>query len=87
MRAAQYFPQYCPEIRHEYQRLARRKGKPIARALIAKELATTVYAMLAEGEPFNGTFRGHVLSRQKRRKWPRLASQPRLTDASEHPRR
>ena len=82
VRAVQYFP----EIQREYRRLARRKGKPIARALIAKELATIVYAMLTKGEPFNGTFRGHVLSRTKRPKWPRLASPPGLTDAPERPR-
>jgi transposase len=72
VRAIQYFP----EIRSESQRLQRRKGKPIARALIAKELATIVYAMLSKEEAFNGTFRGHVLTRTKRRTWPRLASPP-----------
>lgn len=66
--------QYCAEIRAESQRLQRRKGKPIARALIAKELATIVYAMLTKEEAFNGTFRGHVLTCTKRRTWPRLAS-------------
>ena len=81
IRAAQYFP----EVRQEYRRLARRKGKPIARALIAKELPTVVYAVLTKGEPFNGTFRGYVLSRQKRLKWPRLASPPGLTDAAQQP--
>lgn len=68
--------QYYAEIREEYRRLARRKGKPIARALIAKELATIVYAMLKKGEAFNGHFRGHVLTRTKRPTWPRLASPP-----------
>jgi transposase len=82
VRAAQYFP----EIRAEYRRLARRKGKPIARALLAKELATIAYAMLTKGEPFNGIFRGHVLSRTKRPKWPRLASPPGLTETAESPR-
>ena len=36
--------------------MAAAKGKPITRALIAKELATIVYAMLAKGEPFNEQF-------------------------------
>lgn len=72
VRAAQYFP----EIRAEYQRLVRRKGKPIARARIAKELATIVYAMLSKEEAFNGKFAGHVLTRSKRPTWPRLASPP-----------
>ena len=72
VRAIQYFG----EIRAEYQRLVRRKGKPIARALIAKELATIVYAMLSKEEPFNDRCRGIALTRKKTRQWPRLASPP-----------
>ncbi|MGQ0642717.1 MAG: transposase, partial [Gemmatimonadaceae bacterium] len=72
IRAAQYFP----EIRREYLRHLRRKGKPMARARIAKELATIVYAMLTKEEAFNGKFAGHVLTRKKRPTWPRLASPP-----------
>jgi transposase len=68
--------QYVPEIKQEYQRWRRRKGKAIGRALVAKELATIVYAVLKKGEPFNGTFHGHVLTTQKRRQWPRLANPP-----------
>lgn len=82
IRAAQYFP----EIHGEYRRLTRRKGKPIARALLAKELATIVYAIPSQEEAFNGRFRGHVLSRRKRALWPRLASPPGLTEAREPPR-
>ena len=77
IRAIQYFA----EIRIEYQLLHRRKGKPIARALIAKELATIVYALLTKGVDFNGTFRGHPLTRTKKHTWPRLASPPCLTEA------
>jgi transposase len=72
VRAAQYFP----EIRTEFQRLVRRKGKAIARALIAKELASIVYHVLTRQEAFNGRFRGLVLTRKKARQWPRLASPP-----------
>ena len=72
IRAIQYFT----EIRTEYQRLVRRKGKPIARALIAKELATIVYVMLTKEATFNGQFRGVILTRTKGRQWPRLASPP-----------
>lgn len=82
VRAIQYFP----EVRAVFQRRQRRKGKPIARALIAKELATIVYAMLSKDQPFNGKFCGHVLTRTKRCTWPRLASPPRLTEAPEAPR-
>ena len=38
------------------QRLQRRTGKPIARALIAKELTIIVYAMLYKVEAFHGKF-------------------------------
>jgi len=68
--------QYVPEIKQEYQRWRRRKGKGIARALVAKELATIVYAVLKKEEAFNGTFKGHVLTTTKRSQWPRLASPP-----------
>ena len=72
--------QYHPEIRQEYRRLARRKGKIVARALIAKELASIVYWVLRKQEAFNGRFRGHVLT-PKPAVWPRLASPNGLTDA------
>ena len=81
IRAIQYFA----EIRTEFQRLQRRKGKPIARALIAKALATIVYAILSKEEAFNGKFRGHDLTRKKRCTWPRLASPPGITAAPEAP--
>lgn len=69
IRAIQYFP----EVRATFQRLQRRKGKPIARALIAKELATIAYFMLTKQEAFNGKFCGLILTRTKRPAWPRLA--------------
>ena len=72
VRAAQYFP----EIRKEYHRLTRQKGKTIARALIAKELGAIVYHVLTRAEAFNGRFRGLKLTRTKSRRWPRLASAP-----------
>jgi transposase len=56
-----------------YRRLARRKGRIMARALIAKELASIVYWVLRKQEAFNGKFRGHVLT-PKPAQWPRLAS-------------
>jgi transposase len=54
VRAAQYYP----EIQTEYRRLVRRKGKAIARALIAKDLGAIVYHVLNRQEAFNGRFRG-----------------------------
>lgn len=72
IRAVQYFP----EVKQHYQRWQRRKGKHIARALIAKELATIVYAILSKNEPFNKRFRGQTLTTTKRCTWPRLANPP-----------
>ena len=72
IRAIQYFP----AVQAEFQRWQRRKGKPIARALIAKELATIVYAMLSKGEPFNKQFHGPPVVTTKRCTWPRLANPP-----------
>jgi hypothetical protein len=54
----------------------------VARALIAKELASIVYWVLRKQEAFYGTFRGHVLT-PKSAVWPRLASPERQTDVSE----
>lgn len=66
--------QYCPEIRAFYQRLARRKPRPVARALVAKELARIVYVVLTRQESFNHTFKGKPLNSKKATQWPRLAS-------------
>jgi hypothetical protein len=44
-------------------------GKAADRALVAKELAMIVYAVLTKGELFNGTFRGHARTTTKRQQW------------------
>jgi transposase len=72
VRAIQYFP----EIQRYYRAMAGRKPRPIARALVAKELARAVYFVLKRQEAFNGTFKGKPLSRTKTPKWPRLANPP-----------
>jgi hypothetical protein len=46
----------------------------VARALVAKELARTVYYVLHRQEDYNGTFKGHTLSRTKQPKWPPLTN-------------
>jgi transposase len=70
IRAIQYFP----EIKSFYQKQCRRKPKPIARGIIAKELGKIVYFVLTKGEPYDGTFRGKPLSREKKAEWPRRRS-------------
>ena len=66
--------QYYPEIKRFYQRKARQKNPAIARTLVQKELARSVYIVLKEGVEFNHTFKGQPLERRKQSKWPRRAS-------------
>jgi transposase len=70
VRAIQYFP----EIRQCYQRWKRKKPLRIARALVAKELAKSVYVVLHDHVDFNHHFKGTPLTRQKQARWPRRAS-------------
>lgn len=70
VRAIQYFP----EVRQWYQRWKRKKPIRIARALVAKELAKSVYVVLHEQVDFNQQFKGTPLTRQKQARWPRRAS-------------
>lgn len=70
VRAIQYFP----EVRQWYQRWKRKKPIRIARALVAKELAQSVYVVLHDQVDFNQRFKGTPLTRQKQSRWPRRAS-------------
>ena len=70
VRAIQYFP----EIRQWYLRWKRKKPQRIARALVAKELAQSVYVVLHDHVEFNQQFKGTPLTRQKQARWPRRAS-------------
>jgi transposase len=63
-------------VRAVHRRWRRRKGKLIARALVAKELATIVYAILSKEERFNGYFKGTKLAQLKPHVWPRRANPP-----------
>jgi len=72
--------QYYPVVKKYYHRMARKKGAPIARTLVAKEIAKSVYFVLKTKEPYNRIFKGMKLERQKlvamehRPMWPRRAS-------------
>jgi transposase len=70
VRAIQYFP----EIRAWYRRWKRKKPLLVARTLVAKELAKSVYLVLTEQVAFNQQFKGTPLTRQKQARWPRRAS-------------
>lgn len=66
--------QYYPEIRDWYARKARRKNRPVARALVAKEIARIVYHVLSKQEDFNHRFKRTPLQRRKQTEWPRRSS-------------
>lgn len=71
--------QYYPEVREWYRRKKRKKPDPVARALVAKEIARIVYHILRKGEDFNGRFKGVTLSRVKQEQWPLLPSPASIT--------
>jgi hypothetical protein len=48
----------------------------VARGLVAKELAKSVYVVLHEQVDFNHQFKGTPLTRQEQARWPRRASPP-----------
>lgn len=70
IRAVQYFP----EVRQWYVRWKRKKPIRVARALVAKELAKSVYMVLHEGVEFDHHFKGTPLTKRKQASWPRRAS-------------
>lgn len=70
VRAIQYFP----EVRQWFQRWKRNKPVKVARALVAKELAKSVYVVLHDEVEFNQQFKGTPLSKRKQASWPRRAS-------------
>jgi hypothetical protein len=66
--------QYYPEIKSFYQKLCRRKPKPVARGIVATELGKLVYVVLSKREAYDGTFKGQPVSRSKQPEWPRRRS-------------
>jgi hypothetical protein len=66
--------QYEPTVKAWYQKKLRAKGKPIAQALVAKEIARIAYRILKEDVDFNGTFKGVPIQNVKSAAWPRRAS-------------
>jgi len=66
--------QYFPVVKRYYERMARKKGKHIAKTLVAKEIAKSVYYVLQTGEEYNRRFKGEKLEREKLDSWPRRSS-------------
>lgn len=63
-----------PVVKAWYQKKVRKKGKPIAQALVAKEIARIAYHVLRDDVDFNGTFKGVPIEHPKPAVWPRRAS-------------
>ncbi len=67
--------QYFPEYRRLYQKIRRRANEPIARTVVAKELARIVYHMLKNNTDYRG-LKGQPISHQKALQYPRLKRRP-----------
>jgi transposase len=65
--------QYYKEIKQFYQRKSRKTNNPIAKTIVAKELARITYHVLKDQTEFK-TFKGITLSKEKTMQWPRLSS-------------
>lgn len=63
--------QYYPEYRKLYQKIRRRSNEPIARTVVAKELARIVYHILKNKTEYHG-LKGQPISHQKALQYPRL---------------
>jgi transposase len=70
--------QYYPEYRRLYQKILRRSNQPIARTVVAKELARIVYFILKNKTDYRG-LKGQPISRQKAAQYPRLKRSPAAT--------
>jgi transposase len=72
--AAVHAVQYYPVIRKYHNSLLRKKNKQVAKAIIAKEIASTVYFVLKNKSDFNNKFKGTELEHKKSLQWPRVVS-------------
>jgi transposase len=70
--------QHYPEIGQFYRKKLRKKLKPVARTIVAQELAKIAYHVLKYQTVFE-TFKGIKLSKEKKYRWPRPASPNFLT--------
>lgn len=66
--------QYEPVVKAWYKKKLRRKPKPVAQTLVAKELARIAYGVLADDVDYAGTFKGVPIEHPKAPRWPRRAS-------------
>ena len=74
VRAVQYFPEY----RRLFHKIRHRSNEPIARTVVAKELARIVYHILKNKTEYRG-LKGQPISHQKANQYPRLKRRPLAT--------
>ncbi|MEO8399793.1 MAG: IS110 family transposase [Ignavibacteriaceae bacterium] len=72
--AAVHAVQYYPVIRKYQSSLLRKKNKPVAKTIIAKEIAEIVFHVLKNKANFNNRFKGQELEHKKSLQWPRVVS-------------
>lgn len=66
------YSQYGP-VKRFYNKIKRRSGKKVARAVVAKELAKIVWYMLTNNEEYKG-FKGHSTRMVSKPSWPQPIS-------------
>jgi transposase len=66
--------QYEPVVKVWYNKKCRKKAKPLAQTLVAKELARIAFRVLHDDTDYNGTFKGVPITKPKAPRWPRRAS-------------
>ena len=72
--AAVHAVHYYPVIRNYNNSLIRKKNKQIAKTIIAKHIAQTVYFVLKNKTDFNNKFKGKELEHTKSLQWPRITN-------------
>ncbi|WP_441000699.1 hypothetical protein [Fodinibius sp. SL11] len=60
-------------VKKFYRKIKRRSGKPVARAVVAKELAKGVWYMLTRNEEYKG-FKGRPVRAASQTCWPQPIS-------------
>lgn len=72
--AVSAYSQYGP-VKRFYNKIKRRSGKKVARAVVGKELAKIVWHMLTKDEEYKG-FKGHSTRMAAKPSWPQPISLP-----------
>ncbi len=66
--------QYEPVVKTWFTKKMRKKPKPLAQTLVAKELARIAFRVMTDDCDYNGTFKGMAIEKPKLPQWPRRAN-------------